>query len=101
MVSVIKILYVEQLCGTGREGKSARVRWQWDLSILERSLTSTEKYVNHTTFLAETRALLPLEIRSISSPEGTISGTMFQLYDRWTLKIPSFDFKTPGTLDKL
>lgn len=97
---MIKILYVEQLCGTRREEKSARGRRWWNLSISERSLTSREKYINHITFSAETRALLPLAICSISSLEWSISGTMSQLQDRWTLKIPSLDFKTPGTLDK-
>lgn len=99
-VAAIKVLNVKHLCGTRWEEKSARVRWWWNLSILERSLTSREKYINYIIFLAETRALLPLEICSISSLDRSTSGTMSQFHDRWTFKIPSLGFKTPGTLDK-
>lgn len=98
---MIKRLYVEQLWGIRRWKELAAASWWWNLSILERSLTSGEKWVNPIISLAETRSRLPLEICCVSSPDWSISGTISPLDDRWTLKIPTLDFKTPGTPDKL
>lgn len=62
---VIKMLYVEHLQGIRRWVKLVRARWWWNLSILESSLTSGEKCVNHLSF-SSLKQNLSLEIYSLS-----------------------------------